>query len=170
LKRYPFDAAGGKRYKRKARSRAGGAGCAQNKKIKIAMRLSWFITDLHCFFYSNLTKMERIMSAIYQHVGIPITTKKEGMMYWDNLKCWSNKSVDEYDYKIEYLKFEEGSPIPEIIHRNPHVAYLVDDMEKYLKDADQVIFEPTEIAPNFRIAFVIKDGAIIELDENTAPK
>jgi hypothetical protein len=114
--------------------------------------------------------MEGTMSAIYQHVGIPITTKKEGMMYWDNLKCWSNKSVDEYDYKIEYLKFEEGSPIPEIIHRNPHVAYLVDDMEKYLKDADQVIFEPTEIAPNFRIAFVIKDGAIIELDENTAPK
>jgi hypothetical protein len=109
------------------------------------------------------------MSAIYQHVGIPVTNKKEGMtVYWENLKCWSNKSVDEYDYKIEYLKFEEGSPIPEILHKLPHVAYLVDDMEKYLKDADQVIFEPTEIAPNFRIAFVIKDGAIFELDENTA--
>jgi hypothetical protein len=110
------------------------------------------------------------MSAIYQHVGIPITTKKEGMVYWDNLKCWSNKSVDEYDYKIEYLKFEENSPIPEILHKQPHVAYLVDDMEKYLKDADEIIFQPMEIAPNFTIAFVVKDNTLIELEINTAPK
>jgi hypothetical protein len=110
------------------------------------------------------------MSAIYQHVGIPITTKKEGMMYWDNLKCWSNKSVDEYDYKIEYLKFEENSPIPEVLQKHPHVAYLVDDMEKYLKEADAVIFPPTEIAPNFKIAFIVKDDTYIELEVNTAPK
>lgn len=69
-----------------------------------------------------------------------------------------------YDYKIEYLKFEEGTPFPEEIHRNPHVAYKVDDLEKYIADADSVICGP--MAANDkgdRLAFVWKDGAILEL-------
>ena len=78
-------------------------------------------------------------------------------------KFWVS-NVDDYDYKIEYLKFEEGTPFPEEIHRNPHVAYLVDDLEKYIADADSVICGP--MAANDkgdRLAFVWKDGAILEL-------
>ena len=67
-------------------------------------------------------------------------------------------------YKIEYLKFEEGTPFPEEIHRNPHVAYKVDDLEKYIADADSVICGPMEAnEKGDRLAFVWKDGAILEL-------
>ena len=45
---------------------------------------------------------------------------------------------------IEYLKFEEGTPFPEILHHNPHVAYKVDDLEHYIEDADQLIFGPAQ--------------------------
>ena len=65
------------------------------------------------------------MSATYMHIGIPITNKKPGMVYNEGAKFWVS-NVDDYDYKIEYLKFEEGTPFPEEIHRNPHVAYKVD--------------------------------------------
>ena len=67
------------------------------------------------------------MSATYMHIGIPITNKKPGMVYNEGAKFWVS-NVDDYDYKIEYLKFEEGTPFPEEIHRNPHVAYKVDDL------------------------------------------
>ena len=73
------------------------------------------------------------MSAEYMHIGIPVTTKKPNMVYNDVLKFWVNTDVDAYDYKIEYLKFDEGTPFPEIMHKNPHVAYKVDDMEPYLQ-------------------------------------
>lgn len=62
------------------------------------------------------------------HIGIPITNRKPGMVYNEGAKFWFS-NVDDYDYKIEYLKFEEGTPFPEVLHRNPHVAYLVDDLE-----------------------------------------
>jgi hypothetical protein len=104
------------------------------------------------------------MSAEYMHVGIPVTNKKEGMTYAEGLKIWMSKPED-YDYKIEYLKFEEGTPFPEIMHKNPHIAYKVDDMAKYLKDADRVIVEPMTIGPGTRIAFIIKDDTIFELYE-----
>jgi len=67
---------------------------------------------------------ERFMSAEYMHIGIPITNRKPGMTYNEGAKFWVS-NVDDYDYKIEYLKFEEGTPFPEEIHRNPHVAYKV---------------------------------------------
>ena len=99
------------------------------------------------------------MSATYMHIGIPITNRKPNMTYNEGAKFWVS-NVDDYDYKIEYLKFEEGTPFPEEIHRNPHVAYKVDDLEKYIADADSVICGP--MAANDkgdRLAFVWKDGA-----------
>jgi len=104
------------------------------------------------------------MSAAYMHIGIPVTNKKPGMVYNEAMKFWSS-NPDDYDYKIEYLKFEEGTPFPEIMHKNPHVAYKVDDADFYMKDADQVIFGPLSLNETTRIAFIIKDDAIIELYE-----
>ena len=103
------------------------------------------------------------MSAEYMHIGIPITNRKPNMTYNEGAKFWVSQ-VDDYDYKIEYLKFEEGTPFPEEIHRHPHVAYKVDDLEKYVADADSVICGPMAAnAKGDRLAFVWKDGAILEL-------
>ena len=104
------------------------------------------------------------MSATFLHVGIPVTTKKPGMTYAEGIKTWMTNPDDD-DYKIEYLKFEEGGPFPEIMHKNPHVAYKVDNLELHLKDATQVIVEPMAISSTTRIAFIIKDDVLVELLE-----
>lgn len=105
------------------------------------------------------------MSMEFMHVGIPITNKKPNMTYNEDMKLWMSAS-DDYPQKIEYLKFEEGSCFPEILHRMPHVAYKVDDLDKYVKEADWIIVPPIEIAFNVRIAFVTVDNAIFEYYED----
>lgn len=105
------------------------------------------------------------MAAEYMHVGIPVTNLKEGMTYNEDMKLWMS-NPDDYDFKIEYLKFEAGTPFPEIIHKNPHVAYKVDDADMYITKAQQVLFGPLEIGPNIRIAFILLDDTIIELYED----
>lgn len=102
------------------------------------------------------------MGAEFLHVGVPITNKRPGMTYNDGLKLWLGNPADN-EMKVEYLRFEEGGPFPEIMHQNPHIAYKVDDMEKYLKDADQVIFGPADMDGGGQMAFIIKDNLIIEL-------
>lgn len=104
------------------------------------------------------------MSAEYMHVGIPVLNKKPNMVFNEWGGFWVNESVDECDYTIEYLKFEEGTRFPEILSKQPHVAYLVDNLEHYIEDADQVIFGPEPVGDD-RLAFVIKDDAIFELYE-----
>ena len=105
------------------------------------------------------------MSAEYMHVGIPVLNKKPNMIYNEWGKFWVNESVEDYDYKIEYLKFEEGTRFPEILSKQPHVAYRVDAIEPYINESDRVIFGPERLNENVRLAFVIKDDAIIELYE-----
>lgn len=102
------------------------------------------------------------MAAEFMHIGIPVTTKKPGMEYNEELKIWTS-NPDDYEFKIEYLKFEEGTCFPEIMHKNPHVAYKVDDMHPYLNAAQSVIFPPREIGPGVSIAFITVDDTIIEL-------
>lgn len=105
------------------------------------------------------------MSAEYMHIGIPVLNKKPGMVYNEWGGFWVNPSVDEYDYKIEYLKFEEGTRFPELLSKQPHVAYKVDDMTPYIENAERVIFGPEALGDNVRLAFVVMDDAIIELYE-----
>ena len=105
------------------------------------------------------------MSAEYMHVGIPVLNKKPGMVYNEWGGFWVNPSVDEYDYKIEYLKFEEGTRFPEILSKQPHVAYKVDSIEHYAAQAERMIFGPESLGDNVRIAFVVMDDTIIELYE-----
>lgn len=102
------------------------------------------------------------MTATYMHIGIPITEKKPNMTYNEDMKFWVS-NVDDYDMKIEYLKFEEGTPFPEELHRRWHVAYAVDDLDRYVEQADRAICGPMDAGPGVRLAFVEMDGAVIEL-------
>ncbi len=105
------------------------------------------------------------MSATYMHIGIPVTERRPGMTYNEAMKFWVS-NVDDYDYKIEYLKFEEGTPFPEELHRRWHVAYAVDDLDHYLAQATRVVVPPMEAGPGVRLAFVDHDGALVELYED----
>lgn len=105
------------------------------------------------------------MSAEYMHIGIPVLNKKPGMVWNEWGRFWVNQNTSEYDYKIEYLKFEEGTRFPEILSKLFHVAYKVDDMEPYLKQAQQVVFGPEALSDTARLAFIMMDGALIELYE-----
>lgn len=105
------------------------------------------------------------MAAEYMHIGIPVTNLREGMTYNEGMKIWMS-NPEEYDYKIEYLKFEEGTPFPEEMHHKTHIAYKVDDNKKYIQEADRVIFGPLEIGEGLSITFIVKDDTIIELYED----
>ncbi|MEG1633071.1 MAG: hypothetical protein RR314_03365 [Oscillospiraceae bacterium] len=105
------------------------------------------------------------MSAEYMHIGIPVLNKKPGMVFNEWGGFWVNENVDDYDYKIEYLKFEEGTRFPEILSKQFHVAYKVDNMDPYVAQAQCVLYGPDALSETARLAFVVMDDAIIELYE-----
>ena len=63
---------------------------------------------------------------------------------------------------IEWLRFEAHSPMPDLLKTVPHIAYEVDDLEAEMQGAE-VLVEPFSPMEGVTVAFVIEEGAPIEL-------
>ena len=92
----------------------------------------------------------------FMHVGVPTDKVMEGSVYAEGIKT--------NEFGIEYLRFEKDTPLPQELQTLVHVAYQVDDMDEQLK-ANRVVVEPWMADENTRIAFIMKDGILMELME-----
>ncbi len=101
------------------------------------------------------------------HFGVVTTTPQPGEFYVEGLKVYLT-NFRESANKIEYLRFEQGSCMPEIIQTTAHIAYEVPSLEAELKVAKKILVEPFEGGENLMCAFVEEEGLAIELMEFTA--
>src|SRR5438132_10274169 len=65
-------------------------------------------------------------------------------------------------YGIEWIRFEPHCHVPEIVRIVPHIAFAVDDLDEALKGRE-ILIAPTEPSAGVRVAFILDDGAPIEL-------
>jgi len=96
----------------------------------------------------------------FLHVGVPTTQVQPNEIYVEKMKLYKTEAEDSA-FNIEYLRFQDGTPFPEIMHVNPHVAYEVECIEEAAKGA-KVIVEPIELE-EIIICFIVKDNVIYEL-------
>ena len=99
--------------------------------------------------------------AQFHHVGVPTSAQQPVETYIEGGKVHIT-DPQAHPYKFEYLRFEPGSPMPEIMQKNPHIAYMVDDLGKALQ-GEEVIVEPFDAMPTLRVAFIVKDNIVVEL-------
>ncbi len=95
------------------------------------------------------------------HVGIPTDTQKGEETYLEDAKLYIT-DCDTSPNKIEWLRFEDGSPMPDMLKNCAHIAYKVDSLETEMAGKD-VLLEPFTPMPGVTVAFVIEEGAPIEL-------
>lgn len=97
----------------------------------------------------------------FSHIGIPTTQKREGEIYLEDAKLHIT-DFSQHPYKIEWLRFEDGSPMPEILKTTAHVAFMVEDLEKAM-DGKETLLEPFSPLEGLKVAFILDDGAPVEL-------
>lgn len=101
--------------------------------------------------------------AEFMHVGVPTKNKQPNETYLSDLKLYIT-DPKEHELKFEYLRYEKDSPLPEIMQKNPHIAYKVDSIGEMAKDTE-IIVEPFDADEKTKIAFIVKDGVVFELME-----
>lgn len=99
----------------------------------------------------------------FNHVGIIINEIPEGATFDSGLNVWLT-DFSKSSNKIEFLKFEEGSCMPELVQKQGHIAYTVPSLEEELK-GKKVIFGPAVCSDTLTIAFIEEEGISIELME-----
>ena len=96
----------------------------------------------------------------YHHIGIPTDQVRDGERHLPEYGIHVSGFADS-PYGVEWMRFDEDSPLPSIVKTIPHVAFEVDDLEAAL-EGHEVIIEPNSPSEGVRVAFIVHDGAPIE--------
>lgn len=91
----------------------------------------------------------------FHHMGIPVSGKLPDGVYNQDLKLHAT-GYFESPYAVEWMVFDEDNDLPEIIKQQPHIAYVVDDLNAAIKGR-KIILEPNSPCDGVMVAF-IKDG------------
>jgi hypothetical protein len=96
----------------------------------------------------------------YHHLGIPTAEKRPDEMHLPHLKIFVS-GYGKSPYDIEWTRYEDGAPYPELVKTVPHVAFEVDDLEAEL-EGKNVIIAPNSPSPGITVAFIEDNGAPVE--------
>jgi hypothetical protein len=99
----------------------------------------------------------------FHHLGIPTKKKKPDEKYIEHLKFYVS-GFDTSEFGIEWMRFEDDSPVAEIIKQIPHIAFEVDNLEDAIK-GKELIDDITSPSEGVRVAMIIENGAPVELIE-----
>ena len=97
----------------------------------------------------------------YHYLGIPTKRELPQEDYIPEYKVYAS-GYDESPYGIEWMKFEDGSDLPELVKTVPHVAFVVDDINEAIK-GKEILIKSNSPSKGLTVAFIIDNGAPIEL-------
>ena len=104
-----------------------------------------------------------VLKMRYHHIGIPTTEKRPGEKYLKELKMYVS-GFESSQFGIEWMRFEDGSPVSELIKKVPHIAFEVDSLE-FAIEGKKLIGKISSPSEGVRVAMIIENGAPVELLE-----
>jgi len=108
--------------------------------------------------------MRQTMNYEFHHIGIPTNETKKGERYSSTFKMYT--SGGEPPLRIQYHRFEEGSPLHPLLKNKTHIAFKVENLEAAIQ-GKTVLLQPYEPFKGFRVAIIQEGEAVIELIETT---
>ncbi len=97
----------------------------------------------------------------YDHMGVPTTERFDGEIELPHLRITVSDPLAN-PFRIQWQRYWDDAPYPELVQRVPHVAFEVDDLAAALAGRD-VIIEPNSPSPGVRVAFIAVGGVPVEL-------
>ena len=101
----------------------------------------------------------------YHHIGIPTKEKRHDEKYIPNLKFYVS-GFGKSPYGVEWMRFEDDSPIHPLVQSVPHVAFEVQNIDWELSYRKfTVLTPPNPPSEGIRVAMIEHNGSPIELIE-----
>ena len=99
----------------------------------------------------------------FNHIGIPTTENFEDEIDLPHLKM----TVSDHEnnpYGIQWQRYWEDAPYPEIIKTVPHIAFEVENLQAEI-EGKKILIEPNSPSDGLTVAFIEVNGAPVELME-----
>jgi hypothetical protein len=109
--------------------------------------------------------------AKFDHIGIITTDRRDGESWVEATRVWVT-SPRAHPFNVEFLRFEDDTPVTGPLRTEPHVAYRVADVAEAIRGQD-ILAEPFHPAPDpdfLTVAFVEVEGAVVEFMQYANPE
>ena len=103
----------------------------------------------------------------FHHVGIITDEPQSGEIFVAEAKVHVTNPRD-HSYHVEYLRFEPDSPVCGPVRDQPHMAFVVDNLDAAIA-GEEVLLGPFRAMEGLRVVFILKDEAVFEFMEFDAP-
>jgi hypothetical protein len=101
----------------------------------------------------------------YHHLGIPTKRKMPNEVYLPRFKFYVS-GFPTSPFGVEWMRFEQDSPISSLTQTVPHLAFEVEDLDYELATRGfNVIGESSPPSEGVRVAMIEHNGTPIELIE-----
>lgn len=97
----------------------------------------------------------------FNHLGSPTVNAFEGEIPLPHLKMTVSDHLNN-PFGIQWQRYDDDAPLPELVKTVPHVAFEVDDLHEAL-EGHHVIIEPNSPSAGVLVAFIEVNGAPVEL-------
>ncbi len=104
----------------------------------------------------------------YHHLGIPTDVPRPDEEYDERYKVHTS-AYSQSPYGVEWMRFDPGCPLPELVKTVPHVAFVVDDLAAAIA-GKQVLIAPNSPTEGVTVAFIVDNGAPIEFLQFDRPE
>lgn len=99
----------------------------------------------------------------YHHLGIPVNERMPRETFIEQFRVYVS-GFRESPFGIEWMRYEEGSPVHELIRKVPHLAFEVEDLELEISRHNlKVITESNSPSEGVRVVMIEFAGAPVEL-------
>jgi hypothetical protein len=104
----------------------------------------------------------------YHHIGIPTLRPLPEEDYIPEFKLCAS-GYAQSPYGVEWMKFDPDCPLPELVKKVPHVAFVVDDLQAEIA-GKEILIAPNRPSPGLTVAFIVDNGAPVEFLQFDRPR
>ncbi|MFZ5672458.1 MAG: hypothetical protein ACOZAM_05795 [Pseudomonadota bacterium] len=97
---------------------------------------------------------------VFDHVGITTTVPQPDENWVEQSRVWVTNPRNHPEH-IEFLRYAEGTTVPDAVRNNPHIAFRVDDLAPHM-EGQEILIRPFVVGDFLEVVFIRKHNTVFE--------
>lgn len=97
---------------------------------------------------------------VFDHVGITTTVSQPDENWVEQSRVWVTNPRSHPEH-IEFLRYAEGTTVPDAVRDNPHIAFRVDDLAPHI-EGQEILIPPFVVGDFLEVVFIRKHNTVFE--------
>jgi hypothetical protein len=97
---------------------------------------------------------------VFDHVGITTRLPQPDENRVEQSRVWVTNPRNHPEH-IEFLRYEPGTMVPQVVRDNPHIAYRVAALQLHI-EGQEILIPPFVVGDFLRVVFILKYGVVFE--------